>query len=69
MLLCCRNLAFTCLSDANLEAPPSFTPPKKYSDISGLPVSEAYVHIICGYELHCKCLITCALHWKIALYA
>ena len=32
---------FIFISDSSIEAPPSFTPPKKYSDISGLPVSES----------------------------
>ena len=26
-------------TDGNIDAPPSFTPAKKYSDVSGLPVS------------------------------
>lgn len=29
--------------DYNIDAPPSFKPAKKYSDISGLPVSKTKV--------------------------
>lgn len=27
------------ITDSSIDAPPSFTPAKKYSDVSGLPVS------------------------------
>lgn len=30
--------------DFNIDAPPSFKPAKKYSDISGLPVSIFFFH-------------------------
>lgn len=32
------------LIDYNIDAPPSLKPTKKYSDISGLPVSTYYFH-------------------------
>lgn len=33
------------LADGSIDAPPSFKPAKKYSDISGLPVSA----VLCVY--------------------
>ena len=33
------------VSDSSIEAPPSFKPAKKYSDITGLPVSEVTPHV------------------------
>ena len=36
-----------CLSDGMIDAPPSFKPAMKYSDLSGLPVSTCMIPLVC----------------------
>lgn len=38
------NIILLKISDSSINAPPSFRPAKKYSDISGLPVSD-FLHL------------------------
>lgn len=48
---------FSVFPDYNIDAPPSLKPTKKYSDISGLPVSNhcVYPHHHAINKTTCKC--------------
>lgn len=43
---------FLNISDSSINAPPSFKPAKKYSDISGLPVSNYHQIIIDEFYIY-----------------
>jgi len=47
LLYCINYNAANCFADSSIDAPPSFKPAKKYSDLSGLPVCNCHVTSNC----------------------
>lgn len=54
---------FTLFTDYNIDAPPSLKPTKKYSDISGLPVSYHYTLVLFFHNKKQPPSLVLSTHW------
>lgn len=59
---------FTLFTDYNIDAPPSLKPTKKYSDISGLPVSYHYTLVLFLHNKKQPPSLVLSTHWIYLVY-